>query len=554
MKITTRNYFDVIEKIGLENLPIPLKQSHSVIDTKTDNGSNWKSITSDTELKSVMDLSFQKLGEFQNSNKSLSGIENSNQLVVKFIKEYLELEDKTTFKEDIDNFILRIKSAIENGKISNIESKEKEIQNIFNSLISIRNRMGREINISFKPQTKEKLKTILKVSTFAVKKKVRKKTNDDNELSGVEELEAIPKSDLHILSSTDFINQHFDKIDFKGKWQDFIGNPSPGFTAMVFGKPKMGKSYLCVDFAGYLARNHGKVLYVAKEEKLDATLQLKLKDKNVAHENLYVADNLPKDLSEYQFVVLDSVNKLGLSTVDLENLKKSNPKISFIYIFQTTKDGNFRGTNQFQHDVDVVIEIPEKGKAVQYGRFNQGGEMDIFKKEESFASEDLQGLNNNAMLAGTKEKNMKADKKATTWVIDKSLNKRDKADLKRIKELYEEGKLKEAMKQASELDTFVREFIPLAIWKRLGGELTPSGEERLKKATTKKGRDFDENVPDDLNPRFIFSITHSQLLSNILKNKIDLEYLLRRELSNRGLNEDGKWVGFDAAKKMHKIE
>jgi hypothetical protein len=28
--------------------------------------------------------------------------------------------------------------------------------------------------------------------------------------------------------------------------------------------------------------------------------------------------------------------------------------------------------------VDVVIEVPEKGKAVQMGRFNQGGEMDIF--------------------------------------------------------------------------------------------------------------------------------------------------------------------------------
>mgnify|MGYP006154613169 CR=1 FL=1 len=28
--------------------------------------------------------------------------------------------------------------------------------------------------------------------------------------------------------------------------------------------------------------------------------------------------------------------------------------------------------------VDVVIEVPEKGKVVQYGRFNQGGEIDIF--------------------------------------------------------------------------------------------------------------------------------------------------------------------------------
>jgi hypothetical protein len=34
--------------------------------------------------------------------------------------------------------------------------------------------------------------------------------------------------------------------------------------------------------------------------------------------------------------------------------------------------------NTFQHDVNSVVELPEKGKAVQYGRFNQGGEMPIF--------------------------------------------------------------------------------------------------------------------------------------------------------------------------------
>lgn len=55
-----------------------------------------------------------------------------------------------------------------------------------------------------------------------------------------------------------------------------------------------------------------------------------------------------------------------------------NPTKSFIFIFQSTKDGHFRGANTFQHDVDVVVEVPEKGKAVQMGRFNQGGEIDIF--------------------------------------------------------------------------------------------------------------------------------------------------------------------------------
>jgi predicted ATP-dependent serine protease len=175
----------------------------------------------------------------------------------------------------------------------------------------------------------------------------------------------------------------FDTLGFTGKWLELIGDPSSNFTAMVFGKPKMGKSYLCIDFAGYLARSHGKVLYVANEEGLDYTLQQKLNDKDVAHPNLFVSSVLPSDLSLYDFIFLDSVNKLGLSPEDLNRLKKSNPTKSFIFIFQSTKDGKFRGANTFQHDVDVVIEIPEKGKAVGMGRFNQGGEVGIFTDEYS---------------------------------------------------------------------------------------------------------------------------------------------------------------------------
>jgi hypothetical protein len=100
-----------------------------------------------------------------------------------------------------------------------------------------------------------------------------------------------------IMNSMDFVNMEFETLGFTGKWLELIGDPSSNFTAMVFGKPKMGKSYLCVDFAGYLARNHGKVLYVAKEEGLDYTLQQKLNDKNVKHPNLFVASILPDDLS-----------------------------------------------------------------------------------------------------------------------------------------------------------------------------------------------------------------------------------------------------------------
>ena len=96
-----------------------------------------------------------------------------------------------------------------------------------------------------------------------------------NELDSIEDEGEPRRPENQIMNSVDFAKMQFDSIGLQGKWLDFIGDPSKGFTAMVLGKPKMGKSHLCIDFSGYLARNHRKVLYVAKEEKFDATLQKK---------------------------------------------------------------------------------------------------------------------------------------------------------------------------------------------------------------------------------------------------------------------------------------
>ena len=64
---------------------------------------------------------------------------------------------------------------------------------------------------------------------------------------------------------------------------------------------------------------------------------------------------------------------------------------------------------------------------------------------------------------------------------------------------------------------------------------------------------FYENRKDDENPSYIFSLTSNRLLSEAIKGDFDLIYLIRREMANRGLDSNGKWVGFDEAKKLHRI-
>jgi len=578
-----------------------------------------------------------------NSKNKYSGISNE----IKFIHMYLNFHDKVLYKNTIGLFIDDLQKAITEKKITKKSPVAKEIMEMQESALKAFNSMRNAKHIMLRLEVIKKLKGIIEKyenayddidESYAKEKKQKKNLNG---------LGNVP---VNIMPSKEFTNLHFNTIGFTGKWLDFIGDPAPGFTAMVFGMPKMGKSYLCIDFAGYLARNHGRVLYVAKEEKLDATLQKKLKDKDVAHENLFVSDALPTDLSSYDFIFLDSVNKLGLTAKDLEKLKTQNKGKSFVFIFQATKGGQFKGNNEFQHDVDVVIEIPEKGIATQYGRFNQGGKMGVFDDAPIGDMEELNGVRKSGKNLEVPKKVSNVDtmkKKATTtedWTEPEHLNKSDHAVLKEINRLYKAKKYKEAMNRAMETDTIVREEIPGDIWKKMGGQLTKTGEERLKakhskassemvkgekpkqtivfnstiralkgvierewdleltdgeyieildiaqeqsvnfydvvtemhpnltafmtqmgmalkvwdKTAEKSKGKFDAryyaNRKDDDNPAFIFSLTSSKLLAEAIEGDFDLIYLVRRELANRGQDSKGKWVGFDEAKRIHRIE
>lgn len=589
MRISTKNYFKAISEVGVENLPEVLKKSHLLIDDRTNKGNDWGIYENDAEVKRVFDLSFEKLEEFIDRKDNLSGLDGNpiidrakqdaagykhlpldklkmiyrlecgaeledgltdeikirkpalekaiaekegkttiketmkqeSTLAEKFVKRFLLLHGKTLQKKEIEGFLNDVQNAIKEKEITKESVLSKEVQLIQSKLLSTVNKMEGSIKVELAADTKRKLQ--LALNKLKAKPALRKPKKND--LNGVEEVQEVkPKQNL--MNSIDFANLHFNSIGFSGKWLNLIGDPSPGFTAMVFGRPKMGKSYLCVDFAGYLARNHGTVLYVANEEKLDATLQMKLNDTDVKHENLFVSDYLPKDLSKYQFIILDSVNKLGLSPKDLENLKKNNPGKSFIFIFQTTKDGKFKGANSYQHDVDVVIEVPERGKATQFGRFNQGGEMNIFEDTPIGETEELNGVRKNRknLEVPKKVSNVDTMKKRATktkdWTEPEHLNKNDHSVLKEINRLYKARKYKEAMNRAMETDTIVREEIPGDIWKKMGGQLTKTGEDKLRAKQGKASAEINEQKKPK--QTIVFNST-IRALKGVIEREWDLE-------------------------------
>ena len=52
--------------------------------------------------------------------------------------------------------------------------------------------------------------------------------------------------------------------------------------------------------------------------------------------------------------------------------------------------------------------------------------------------------------------------------------------------------------------------------------------------------------------RFI-QIAAIKVLAAVARGELDLNRLAKEELAARGLNDQGNWIGFDAAKKHHNV-
>ena len=61
-------------------------------------------------------------------------------------------------------------------------------------------------------------------------------------------------------------------------------------------------------------------------------------------------------------------------------------------------------------------------------------------------------------------------------------------------------------------------------------------------------------LPDDLNPKFIFCNTATELLLQIATGKIDAVDYARKELAARGTGKNGEWVGFKEAERQWEVK
>ena len=186
-------------------------------------------------------------------------------------------------------------------------------------------------------------------------------------------------ADAAVVSASDFKHASFNLMGFTGKWLRLIGNPAVPFKIMLWGTGGSGKSTLALELARYLAGALNKrVLYIANEEGASATLHEKMTRLGAFHPNLFITRVLPPSLVEYDFVFCDSVNSMQMELGAFDRMEKLYPRLSWVLLFQTTKDGKFLGEKNWQHAVDVEV-FCENGKArALKSRFGGKESVDVF--------------------------------------------------------------------------------------------------------------------------------------------------------------------------------
>jgi hypothetical protein len=242
--------------------------------------------------------------------------------------------------------------------------------------------------MKFKSETEEK-KTVAEVKPIILKP-IETNLSEPEETNVYEKENTFEQTDVDtnndkLVSSRDLRKRKYNCFPFTGKWKDFFGLPSYSFHLAVHGKPGEGKSTFCVQFADYLAKHFGKVVYVSGEEGLSKTVQDKIINNGIDNPYLFFADIKSFDEikveipNEYHFIFIDSLDTLRIDAVKLKQLKEFYPQSAFITISQSTKDGQMRGSQEITHDTDIAAKV-ENGVAVTTkNRFQaRGTEFKVF--------------------------------------------------------------------------------------------------------------------------------------------------------------------------------
>ncbi len=204
-------------------------------------------------------------------------------------------------------------------------------------------------------------------------------------------------SNYGTMSSYEVMRATDDCLRFTGKWEKFLGNPERNFYMILSAQPGFGKSTFALDFANYLATDHGRTIYFTNEENASRIRRkLEFIGAKLAKFDINFTANDPAtitrivDSGRYDHVFIDSAQNAGFGYKDLWRFHETHPKTSLVAICRQTKDGKTRGSQNQEYDGDITIIFKKQGVAQTIkNRFNDLKTFVVFNANTSDDEEEF---------------------------------------------------------------------------------------------------------------------------------------------------------------------
>jgi antirestriction protein ArdC len=236
------------------------------------------------------------------------------------------------------------------------------------------------------------------------KKKARKVRKVQASRPPVEKVKPVPKKKVTapqapvpdqlsgVVDASAFKKIKYRKFPLTGKYKEDFAFLNSDNQVMIWGPPGSGKTVYLLKLAQYLAQDLGlKVLFVENEEWGRSTWDEKIEMFNIGHQNLKFAEDFQQlekqgyKVTDFDAVFLDSVQSLGMDLPAYKAFVKKNFGRLFFPIIQSTKDGDFRGGKDWEHEVDIAGEIRNRKLILRKNRLDPDFEI----KREQLLVDDL---------------------------------------------------------------------------------------------------------------------------------------------------------------------
>jgi len=355
-QLSYHNYDAKIKIINLKSLPPLLNEGHRFF--KEAKSYYQKEPT----VKEAIDLYLKRLNEHLFSKHQQKP---TNSPDLDFISRFVAMHDIPQTKFAIGQYVMELQSAISRKRITKTSPVASHISEIQQKLIKEYNRLSE----------KEQLTIVINATWLQTLRSLL--TTPIPELGAIDDSmtvdSAVPMQvprKLALFESMDTVSQNINPNTFRLRddFGKFLGDLERFELAITIeGDQGSGKTRFTYQLANAFAMLGHRIAIFSLEIGRNSDLIRRMKEDYLESQNqskVFIADTLPKGMDtirnaakQFDVVIIDSWNKVGVSSLDFDSLRKQFPNTIFIVIFQRTTQKTIRGGTAPLYDAGINIEV-----------------------------------------------------------------------------------------------------------------------------------------------------------------------------------------------------